>query len=87
MYQIINGKELADSIIATIAQQIIDEGIEPQLAVVLVGNDPASHLYVSLKEKACKGVGINLDWIAFEYCGFADGDAKPWLLWIDRRVS
>ena len=30
----------------------------PGLAVVLVGDDPASHIYVRNKEKACKEVGI-----------------------------
>src|SRR4051812_33667706 len=31
---------------------------EPSLAVFLVGNDPASHLYVKKKQEACKRVGI-----------------------------
>jgi methylenetetrahydrofolate dehydrogenase (NADP+)/methenyltetrahydrofolate cyclohydrolase len=33
-------------------------GLAPGLAVVLVGDDPASHIYVRNKEKACKEVGI-----------------------------
>ncbi len=33
-------------------------GMAPGLAVVLVGDDPASHIYVRNKEKACKEVGI-----------------------------
>ena len=35
-----------------------EQGIVPGLAVVIVGNDPASHAYVSMKEKACKNVGF-----------------------------
>ncbi len=58
MYKVIDGKKLADEIIATITQQIIDEGLEPNLAVILVGNDPASHTYVRLKEQACRNAGI-----------------------------
>ena len=34
------------------------EGIEPHLAVILVGDDPASHVYVRNKENACKRTGI-----------------------------
>ena len=34
------------------------EGINPGLAVVIVGNDPASHVYVNNKKKACAEVGI-----------------------------
>ena len=33
----------------------------PGLAVILVGNDPASHIYVGLKERACHAVGINFE--------------------------
>ncbi len=58
MYQIINGKELANVIIDELTQAIVDENLEPQLAVILVGTDPASHLYVKLKEEACKKAGI-----------------------------
>ncbi len=35
-----------------------NEGITPGLAVMIVGDDPASHTYVSMKEKSCKEVGI-----------------------------
>jgi methylenetetrahydrofolate dehydrogenase (NADP+)/methenyltetrahydrofolate cyclohydrolase len=37
---------------------LIDSGIDPHLAAVLVGDDPASHTYVKNKEKACRDVGI-----------------------------
>jgi methylenetetrahydrofolate dehydrogenase (NADP+)/methenyltetrahydrofolate cyclohydrolase len=35
-----------------------EQGIVPGLAVIIVGDDPASHAYVSMKEKACKNVGF-----------------------------
>ena len=56
-----------DKAVAKEVQQRIKEGVEglerrwnmaPGLAVVLVGDDPASHIYVRNKEKACKEVGI-----------------------------
>lgn len=55
---LINGAELAEKIRLNVRKQIVDGQLDPQLAVVLVGNDPASHIYVNLKEKACKEVGV-----------------------------
>lgn len=40
-------------------REIARIGIQPGIAVLLVGDDPASHLYVSMKEKAAVGVGIH----------------------------
>lgn len=36
-----------------------ERGITPHLAVVIVGDDPASHVYVGAKERACARVGVN----------------------------
>jgi methylenetetrahydrofolate dehydrogenase (NADP+)/methenyltetrahydrofolate cyclohydrolase len=62
MAQIIDGKAVAREIQKQIKEEI--EGLKrrwgmlPGLAVVLAGDDPASHLYVRNKEKACREVGI-----------------------------
>lgn len=40
------------------AEEFKKKGIEPCLAVILVGNDPASSIYVNNKKKACEYVGI-----------------------------
>jgi methylenetetrahydrofolate dehydrogenase (NADP+)/methenyltetrahydrofolate cyclohydrolase len=59
---IIDGKAVAKEVQRQIKEDV--EGLErrwsmaPGLAVVLVGDDPASHIYVRNKEKACKEVGI-----------------------------
>lgn len=61
MAQIIDGKALAGQIREEIAQQtqtLIAAGVTPGLAVVLVGEDPASRVYVTMKEKACAAAGI-----------------------------
>lgn len=58
MAQIIDGRKLADEIQADIAKEIYDKHLRPNLAVVLVGDDPASHLYVNKKKEACAKVGI-----------------------------
>lgn len=59
--QVINGKEFAKSYRERIKQEVaelVDKGIQPGLAVVLVGDDPASQTYVNGKIKACEETGI-----------------------------
>lgn len=60
--KILNGKYVAEKIrhdLGIKVKNIKDKtGRVPGLAVVLVGDDPASKTYVSMKEKACKQVGI-----------------------------
>ena len=67
MEKLISGKEVSTSIRAKIkeeAQKLRDDyGIQPGLAVILVGNDSASQIYVRNKQKACEEVGFH----AFEY--------------------
>jgi len=61
MALIIDGKAIARKIrgeIATETQRLAAQGVRPGLAVVLVGENPASKVYVSMKEKACSDVGI-----------------------------
>jgi methylenetetrahydrofolate dehydrogenase (NADP+)/methenyltetrahydrofolate cyclohydrolase len=58
---IIDGKALAKEKRAEIAKQVEalkEKGVTPGLAVVLVGEDPASQIYVRNKHKACEEVGI-----------------------------
>ncbi len=55
----IDGKKLAENIQVEISKKIFQKGIHPSLAVVLVGDDPASKLYVNLKKKASQKVGID----------------------------
>lgn len=61
MAVLLNGKEVS----AQVRQRVADEtailkekGICPGLAVILVGDDPASHVYVRNKKKACEEVGF-----------------------------
>ena len=59
--QRIDGKAISDQIkeeAALEAQKLQRQGITPCLAMVLVGNDPASMVYVNNKKKACEKVGI-----------------------------
>ena len=59
--QLIDGKLISAEIKAEAAEEaaaLKEQGIEPCLAVVLVGDNSASKVYVSNKEKACAAVGI-----------------------------
>lgn len=56
--KIIDGKSLAATIRADIAKEIATRKKAPGLAVILVGDDPASSIYVKNKREACKEVGI-----------------------------
>ncbi len=60
--QIIDGKTLAKKIREDVAAEVEtlkkERDITPGLAVILVGDDPASHAYVKMKAKACKEAGI-----------------------------
>jgi methylenetetrahydrofolate dehydrogenase (NADP+)/methenyltetrahydrofolate cyclohydrolase len=64
--QIIDGKALAASIREAVADDVKTSGLTPRLNVMLVGGDPASHLYVSLKKKAGEEAGIRVDVHGFE---------------------
>ncbi len=61
MYQIIDGKRIAQEIKDELKEQTArmrEAGIQRCLAVIQVGNDPASAVYVNNKKKACEYVGI-----------------------------
>ena len=58
---VLDGKACAASVEESLTPRIdvcINEGITPHLAVVIVGDDPASHVYVNAKIRACKRLGI-----------------------------
>ena len=60
--RIIDGKAIAAEVrqdVARRVKEVAESGITPGLATVLVGEDPASHVYVRMKRKACAEVGIN----------------------------
>ncbi|MEE2624790.1 MAG: bifunctional 5,10-methylenetetrahydrofolate dehydrogenase/5,10-methenyltetrahydrofolate cyclohydrolase [Candidatus Thermoplasmatota archaeon] len=51
------GLEIQESLLERVSL-LCSRGIEPQLAVVIAGDDPASHVYVRNKERACERCGI-----------------------------
>lgn len=83
MAKIIDGKAIAAKIRGEIAEEVKRlemQGVKPGLAVVLVGEDPASKVYVAMKEKACHDVGIFSD----EYKLHAETSEADLLALIDR---
>ncbi len=60
--QLIDGKALAQKVQSHVAQEVEtlkqEKNVVPGLAVILVGDDPASHAYVKMKAKACEKVGF-----------------------------
>ena len=57
---IINGKEVSANIRAELAAEtaaLREQGVVPGLAVIIVGDDPASRVYVNNKKKACAEIG------------------------------
>ena len=57
----LDGKVCAAMVESSLTSQIrdlVESGSSPHLAVVIVGNDPASHVYVRSKERACERLGI-----------------------------
>lgn len=66
MAQIIDGKAISAAVKEQVKQEtqaLKEKGISVGLAVVIVGNDPASRVYVNNKKKACETVGFE----SFEY--------------------
>ena len=67
MAEIIDGKQIAKEVREEIREEVANLqercGIKPGLSVILVGEDPASKVYVRNKHKACKEAGI----ISFEH--------------------
>ena len=56
--KIINGKEIAEKIREELKKKVSKLKEKPGLAVVLVGNNPASEVYVNMKEKKCNEIGF-----------------------------
>lgn len=59
MAEIINGKEIAESILNNIKKEVENFDVKPTLAVIIVGNDPASKVYVKNKIKKSEFLGFN----------------------------
>ena len=59
--QLLNGKQLAADIRNRLKEKIAGFAAAPGLAVILVGSDPASEIYIRAKQKACAEIGIRAE--------------------------
>ena len=84
MAQIINGKEVSASVRAEVAKETAElreeKGLKVGLAVVIVGNNPASRVYVNNKKKACEEVGFT----SYEYALPAETTEEELLTLVDK---
>lgn len=63
---ILNGKQLAENILDNLYSQKDSLPVNPGLAVILVGNDKASEVYVKIKEKTARQLKVNFNKYLFE---------------------
>lgn len=62
----LDGKLLADCIMDQIADQLSKVSLKPTLAVIRVGNDDASNVYINSKKKDCKKCGVDFKEYTFD---------------------
>jgi methylenetetrahydrofolate dehydrogenase (NADP+)/methenyltetrahydrofolate cyclohydrolase len=58
MSTILDGKKTSEKRLEILKEEIGESGLYPRLATIIVGNDPASQMYVRMKHRACEQVGI-----------------------------
>lgn len=59
MAKLIDGKQISAQVKDECRKRVAEEGLDVTLAVIQVGNDPASTVYVGNKKKACEYIGIH----------------------------
>jgi methylenetetrahydrofolate dehydrogenase (NADP+)/methenyltetrahydrofolate cyclohydrolase len=64
--KLIDGKNIAEEIRKRVTRDVASLGYAPGLAVIIVGDDPASEIYVRLKEKACRDAGVHFERLSFK---------------------
>jgi len=55
---ILDGKKVSEARLSRLKEEVAASGLTPELATVIVGEDPASQMYVRMKHRACGQVGI-----------------------------
>ena len=74
---IIDGKKIAESVRAEWklrAEKLIQSGIKPGLAVIIVGDNAASSIYVKNKVKACSEIGIYSEAVSYTHLTLPTSD-------------
>lgn len=63
--KILDGKKLSKKILKNLKREIEKRGLKLKLAVIFVGKDPASKIFIREKKKACEFVGIDFELLRF----------------------
>ena len=58
---LLDGKKVRDEVLEDLKKKIAENNLAIKLAIILVGNNEASKIYIRNKEKACKNVGIEVE--------------------------
>jgi methylenetetrahydrofolate dehydrogenase (NADP+)/methenyltetrahydrofolate cyclohydrolase len=58
--KIINGKKIAEEILSGLKEEIQLKKLKPSLAIILIGHDPASQLYIQQKEQTAEKIGVRI---------------------------
>jgi len=81
--KILDGKAIAEKINLKVRQEILAEGLAPGLAAILVGNNPASKIYLRLKENTAGKIGVEFSkYLCNDQC-YDDIDERELLELID----
>ena len=83
MAKIIDGKQISSETLEAVAAEVEalkKKGVEPCLAVIIVGDDPASRVYVNNKKRSCERVGIK----SLEFALPGDTSQEELLSLVDR---
>ena len=64
-HQILNGREISEKIISDLKDKIEKEQINVSLAVIQIGDDPSSEVYIKRKKEVCEKIGIFFKLIQF----------------------
>ena len=83
MAKLIDGKLISAEVLDSVRERVEylkSRGVEPSLAVIIVGDDPASRVYVNNKKKSCEKVGIK----SLEFALPADTKQEELIALIDR---
>jgi len=86
--KILDGKALSLKIANELAEKVSEykkNGLHPKLATVLVGEDPASRIYVNLKKKDSEKIGI--DYEEFYYDDISEGDLLSLIDRLNKRTD
>lgn len=71
---IVNGMEIRNNLLANYRQEILENNYKIKLAIICIGSDEASKIYVKNKKKVCDLVGIECD--IYSYCSISRNELE-----------